>query len=163
MHSTDTNKPYCVTVTATANAFSVPSMALVDPYFGPTTGGRMITCDSISFNLNMSISASYSIQGQCAPPWVTNPASLSAWSAANPSYAHDFGEPFAGLKPRVPVEASTTGVSIFAFPTESPDLDATAESGAATTSNGGALLLNMDKAASFGGLLTVLTAFQNLL
>jgi hypothetical protein len=163
MYSTDTNKPYCVTVTATANAFSVSSAALVDLDYGPTTGGRLITCDSLSFDVNMSISASYSLPGQCAPPWATNPASLSAWSAANPSYAHDFGEPFAGLKPRNPVEASITDVSTFAFPTESPSLDATAERSPSATSNGGSVLLNLRKSAYIGGVLTFVSAIQSLL
>ncbi|GAB7354875.1 hypothetical protein MBLNU459_g5516t1 [Dothideomycetes sp. NU459] len=94
MHSTDTNSPYCAVGTAISNTAT--------DYYGssPTAGQVFFACESIQYNLDFTVAAVTSEAEACAPPWVTNPASLSAWSAANPSYSHSFADPFKGIVSR---------------------------------------------------------------
>lgn len=85
--------------------------------------------------------------GECAPPWVTNPASLSAWStsaAAQASYAliQDFADPFDQVVASANFAASTGLPSFYGSsattspPTVQIPTTATPTSSSTTTSTG---------------------------
>lgn len=95
----------------------------------------------------------------CAPPWVTDPESLSSWSAANPSFSHSFEDPLTGLVARGGMDASTTSLLLGAgapppssssqessytlsFPASSPLASTTSAVGPSTTSGQAGILVN---------------------
>ena len=133
--STNINSPYC----AVANAASIVTNAntLIEGLIPTLAGQQFFACEQSQYNLDFIVTATWSEDVACAPGWAANPASLSAWSVANPSQAHSFGDPFISLMVRSGLKINTTtslpSVQWPTFPTAAPAFSSTS-----STISGGA-------------------------
>ena len=99
--STSTDRPYCAVATASSN--TVESLHSI--------GQKYFACESSQYNLNLIVGATATIPCIGAPPFIANPTLLAAGSAANPSYAHSFGDPFRQLVARSSTKTPTSSGS----------------------------------------------------
>ncbi|CZR70118.1 uncharacterized protein PAC_20019 [Phialocephala subalpina] len=147
---TNSVKPFCATASALITATPVNPSALISPPPLTNTVVSQYACADYPYTLTYTVFAEDIMYGPppCAPPWVTNPASLAAWStsaASQVSYAtiQDFADPFDQVVASANFSASTVLPSAVAgsSATSSPptvQIPTTAPATSSTTTSAGA-------------------------
>jgi hypothetical protein len=97
--SAHATEPYCAIASATIP--SAPSSGFVEDDGPGTTAAVQYACAKYPFTLTYTVPLTYTYEPlNCAPPWVTNPASVAAWSSSESSQvasaiSESFANPFA--------------------------------------------------------------------